>query len=113
MNACINKKSYEYRSLSERTGLSDLFLEAEIIDYADKHNGRWPTPAEIDGSDTTEHAREFLELRENNTTETSELTDKCHVDTVDEAVVLLNTQDTFNDLEFDILALNKTSIFNI
>ena len=49
MNACINKKSYEYRSLSERTGLPDLFLEAEIIDYADKHNGRWPTPAEIDG----------------------------------------------------------------
>lgn len=113
MNACINKKSYEYRSLSERTGLSDLFLEAEIIDYADKHNGRWPTPAEIDGSDTTEHAREFLELRENNTTETSKLTDKFQVDTVDEAVVLLNTQDTYNDLEFDILPLNKTSIVNI
>ena len=113
MNACINKKSYEYRSLSERTGLSDLFLEAEIIDYADKHNGRWPTPAEIDGSDTTEHAREFLELRENNTTETSKLTDKFQVDTVDEAVVLLNTQDTYNDLEFDMLPLNKTSIVNI
>lgn len=113
MNACINKKSYEYRSLSERTGLSDLFLEAEIIDYADKHNGRWPTPAEIDGSDTTEHAREFLELRENNTIETSKLTDKFQVDTVDEAVVLLNTQDTYNDLEFDILPLNKTSIVNI
>lgn len=113
MNACINKKSYEYRSLSERTGLSDLFLEAEIIDYADKHNGRWPTPAEIDGSDTTEHAREFLELRENNTTETSKLIDKFQVDTVDEAVVLLNTQDTYNDLEFDILPLNKTSIVNI
>lgn len=113
MNACINKKSYEYRSLSERTGLSDLFLEAEIIDYADKHNGRWPTPAEIDGSDTTEHAREFLELRKNNTTETSKLTDKFQVDTVDEAVVLLNTQDTYNDLEFDILPLNKTSIVNI
>lgn len=113
MNACINKKSYEYRSLSERTGLSDLFLEAEIIDYADKHNGRWPTPTEIDGSDTTEHAREFLELRENNTTETSKLTDKFQVDTVDEAVVLLNTQDTYNDLEFDILPLNKTSIVNI
>lgn len=113
MNACINKKSYEYRSLSERTGLSDLFLEAEIIDYADKHNGRWPTPAEIDGSDTTEHAREFLELRENNTTETSKLTDKFQVDTVDEAIVLLNTQDTYNDLEFDILPLNKTSIVNI
>ena len=113
MNACINKKSYEYRSLSERTGLSDLFLEAEIIDYADKHNGRWPTPAEIDGSDTTEYAREFLELRENNTTETSKLTDKFQVDTVDEAVVLLNTQDTYNDLEFDILPLNKTSIVNI
>lgn len=113
MNACINKKSYEYRSLSERTGLSDLFLEAEIIDYTDKHNGRWPTPAEIDGSDTTEHAREFLELRKNNTTETSKLTDKFQVDTVDEAVVLLNTQDTYNDLEFDILPLNKTSIVNI
>ena len=113
MNACINKKSYEYRSLSERTGLSDLFLEAEIIDYADKHYGRWPTPAEIDGSDTTEHAREFLELRENNTIETSKLTDKFQVDTVDEAVVLLNTQDTYNDLEFDILPLNKTSIVNI
>lgn len=113
MNACINKKSYEYRSLSERTGLSDLFLEAEIIDYADKHNGRWPTPAEIDGSDTTEHAREFLELRKNNTTETSKLIDKFQVDTVDEAVVLLNTQDTYNDLEFDILPLNKTSIVNI
>lgn len=113
MNACINKKSYEYRSLSERTGLSDLFLEAEIIDYADKHNGRWPTPAEIDGSDTTEHAREFLELRKNNTTETSKLTDKFQVDTVDEAAVLLNTQDTYNDLEFDILPLNKTSIVNI
>lgn len=113
MNACINKKSYEYRSLSERTGLSDLFLEAEIIDYADKHNGRWPTPAEIDGSDTTEHAREFLELRENNTIETFKLTDKFQVDTVDEAVVLLNTQDTYNDLEFDILPLNKTSIVNI
>ena len=113
MNACINKKSYEYRSLSERTGLSDLFLEAEIIDYADKHNGRWPTPAEIDGSDTTEHAREFLDLRENNTIETSKLTDKFQVDTVDEAVVLLNTQDTYNDLEFDILPLNKTSIVNI
>lgn len=113
MNACINKKSYEYRSLSERTGLSDLFLEAEIIDYADKHNGRWPTPAEIDGSDTTEHAREFLELRENNTIETSKLTDKFQVDTVGEAVVLLNTQDTYNDLEFDILPLNKTSIVNI
>lgn len=113
MNACINKKSYEYRSLSERTGLSDLFLEAEIIDYADKHNGRWPTPAEIDGSDTTEHARKFLELRENNTIETSKLTDKFQVDTVDEAVVLLNTQDTYNDLEFDILPLNKTSIVNI
>ena len=113
MNACINKKSYEYRSLSERTGLSDLFLEAEIIDYADKHNGRWPTPAEIDGSDTTEHAREFLELRKNNTTETSKLTDKFQVDTVDEAVILLNTQDTYNDLEFDILPLNKTSIVNI
>lgn len=113
MNACINKKSYEYRSLQERTGLSDLFLEAEIIDYADNHNGRWPTPAEIDGSDTTEHAREFLELRKNNTTETSKLTDKFQVDTVDEAVVLLNTQDTYNDLEFDILPLNKTSIVNI
>lgn len=113
MNACINKKSYEYRSLSERTGLSDLFLEAEIIDYADKHNGRWPTPAEIDGSDTTEHAREFLELQKNNTIETSKLTDKFQVDTVDEAVVLLNTQDTYNDLEFDILPLNKTSIVNI
>ena len=113
MNACINKKSYEYRSLSERTGLSDLFLEAEIIDYADKHNGRWPTPAEIDGSDTTEHAREFLELRKNNTTETSKLIDKFQVDTVDEAVILLNTQDTYNDLEFDILPLNKTSIVNI
>lgn len=113
MNACINKKSYEYRSLSERTGLSDLFLEAEIIDYADKHNGRWPTPAEIDGSDTTEHAREFLELRENNTIETFKLTDKFQVDTVDEAIVLLNTQDTYNDLEFDILPLNKTSIVNI
>ena len=113
MNACINKKSYEYRSLSDRTGLSDLFLDAEKIDYADKHNGRWPTPAEIDGSDTTEHAREFLELRKNNTTETSKLTDKFQVDTVDEAVVLLNTQDTYNDLEFDILPLNKTSIVNI
>ena len=113
MNACIINNSYEYRSLSERTGLSDLFLEAEIIDYADKHNGRWPTPAEIDGSDTTEHAREILELRKNNTTETSKLTDKFQVDTVDDAVLLLNTQDTYNDLEFDILPLNKTSIVNI
>lgn len=113
MNACINKKSYEFQSLKERTGLSTLFLESEIIDYQDRHNGRWPTPAEIAGSDTTAYAKQDLNISNKNAVETQKLLDKFEANDTMEITKLLNTQDTYNDLEFDILPLNTTSLVNI
>lgn len=113
MSSCINKNSHEYQSLLKRTGLAPILLRAFITEYADIHNGRWPTPAEIKGANTLEHAKEFLELSSTNSTDINNLQKKFGVQTIEEANILLNTQDTYNDLEFNIIPLQKTAIVKI
>lgn len=109
MSSCINTNSYEYRSLLEKTGLAPVFLKAEIGLYQSRHNGNWPTPAEIDGCNTTKHAKQWLEISENNTVNNEHLTKKLLVESPEQAMIKLNTMDKYNDLEFDILPLDQTS----
>ena len=67
MLTCINKNSMEYRTLKERSGISDFILEAICVDFLDKYD-RFPYLDEIIGSNSEPYVRKTLQLDEHNST---------------------------------------------
>lgn len=57
MDACINTNAAEFRSLQERSGLSDLQLKMAIRTYQTNHEGRWPQLDEIPKANSEEALR--------------------------------------------------------
>ena len=110
MLTCINKNSTEYRTLKDRSGISDSILEAICRDFLDKYD-RFPYLDEIIGSNSDPYLRNVLQLDMYNGTSIQNLLSVTGTDTVEDANIVLNDQ--YRDVEVEITPLNKEAIVEI
>lgn len=110
MLTCINKNSTEYRTLKDRSGISDSILEAICRDFLDKYD-RFPYLDEIIGSNSDPYLRNVLQLDMYNGTSIQNLLSVTGTDTVEDANIVLNDQ--YRDVEVEITTLNKEAIVEI
>lgn len=110
MLTCINKNSTEYRTLKDRSGISDSILEAICRDFLDKYD-RFPYLDEIIGSNSDPYLRNVLQLDMYNGTSIQNLLSVTGTDTVEDANIVLNDQ--YRDVEVEITPLNKDAIVEI
>ena len=110
MLSCINKNSVEFRTLKERSGLSESIVEAICRDFSDRL-GRFPYLDELPNSNSETYLRNKLKIKENNSVKTEDILKLLGKETIEEAQIELNNQ--FRDLEIKITQLNKESIIHI
>lgn len=100
----------EYRTLKDRSGISDSILEAICRDFLDKYD-RFPYLDEIIGSNSDPYLRNVLQLDMYNGTSIQNLLSVTGTDTVEDANIVLNDQ--YRDVEVEITPLNKEAIVEI
>ena len=100
----------EYRTLKDRSGISDSILEAICRDFLDKYD-RFPYLDEIIGSNSDSYLRNVLQLDMYNGTSIQNLLSVTGTDTVEDANIVLNDQ--YRDVEVEITPLNKEAIVEI
>ena len=99
MLSCINKNSVEFRTLKERSGLSESIVEAICRDFSDRL-GRFPYLDELPNSNSETYLRNKLKIKENNSVKTEDILKLLGKETIEEAQIELNNQ--FRDLEIKI-----------
>ena len=100
----------EYRTLKERSGISDFILEAICVDILDKYD-RFPYLDEIIGSNSEPYVRKTLQLDEHNSTNIDNILSTTGASTIEQANISLNDQ--YRDVEVEITPLNKDAIVEI
>lgn len=100
----------EYRTLKERSGISDFILEAICVDFLDKYD-RFPYLDEIIGSNSEPYVRKTLQLDEHNSTNIDNILSTTGASTIEQANISLNDQ--YRDVEVEITPLNKDAIVEI
>nr|DAM35349.1 MAG TPA: hypothetical protein [Bacteriophage sp.] len=65
MATCVNKNAIEYRTLKDRSGISDLELSATCNKFIREH-GRFPHLDELKRSNSEPHLRKYLKVNSHN-----------------------------------------------
>ena len=64
MLSCINKSSYEFQTLKQRSGLNEFILEAICRRFVTEYD-RFPYLDELPNSNSEESLREALQIKDN------------------------------------------------
>lgn len=111
MASCININSVQYRELKRLSTLPEVLLKAEIAQYQDSHNGRFPAIDELPGASSIEAIKQDLKIREDGTSNIEDILKFTGASDLNSANVIIN--DKYRDLDIEIIPLNKTAIVNI
>lgn len=111
MTSCINVKSVQYRELKRLSTLPEVLLKAEIAQYMDSHNGRFPMIDEIPGASSMDAIKQDLKIREDGTSKVEDILKFTGTSDLDAATVVIN--DKYRDLDTEIIPLSKTAIVDI
>lgn len=111
MASCININSVQYRELKRLSTLPEVLLKAEIAQYQDSHNGRFPTIDELPGASSIEAIEQDLKIREDGTSNVEDILKFTGASDLNSANVIIN--DKYRDLDVEIVPLNKTAVINI
>lgn len=110
MATCVNKNAIEYRTLKDRSGISDLELAATCNKFIKKY-GRFPHLDELRGTNSEPHLKKYLKVNSHNAINLQETLNKLGVSTTVEAMAKINKE--YSDLETKILPLNQQAIVEI
>ena len=105
MAVCINTSLPEYRTLVEKSGISEEIVKAFSEHYMDKL-GRFPHLDELPFSNSEQHLIDTFKIKDNYT-KIDTLLQKTGTNSIEEAKISLN--DFYEDLEIDILPLVKSA----
>lgn len=111
MASCININSVQYRELKKLSTLPEVLLKAEIAQYQDSHNGRFPTIDELPGASSIEAIKQDLKIREDGTSNIEDILKFTGASDLNSANIIIN--DKYRDLDIEIIPLNKTAIIDI
>lgn len=111
MANCINTNSVQYRELKRLSILPEILLKAEIAQYQESHNGRFPMIDEIPGANSLEAIKQDLKITKDNTSKIEDIINFAGTSDLNEANVIIN--DKFRDLDVELIPLNKTAIVDI
>ena len=106
---CINKNSYEFQTLKQRSGLNEFMLEAICRRFISEYD-RFPYLDELPNSNSEESLREALHIKDNSA-KIQDILSFTGRDNIEEANISINDQ--FRDLETDIVPINQEAIVNI
>lgn len=111
MANCINTNSVQYRELKRLSILPEILLKAEIAQYQESHDGRFPMIDEIPGTNSLEAIKQDLKITEDSTSKIEDIINFAGTSDLNEANVIIN--DKFRDLDVEIIPINKTAIIDI
>lgn len=111
MTSCINVNSVQYRELKRLSTLPEILLKAEIAQYMEDHNGRFPMVDEIPGASSIDAIKQDLKIREDGTSKIEDILQFTGTSNLDEATVVIN--DKYRDLDTEIIPLSKTALVDI
>lgn len=110
MANCINTNSVQYRELKRLSTLPEILLKAEIAEYQENHDGRFPMIDEIPGASSLESMQQDLKIREDGTSKIEDILNFTGASDINTANIIIN--DKYRDLDTEIIPLNKTAIVN-
>lgn len=111
MASCINVNSAQYRELKRLSTLPEILLKAEIAQYQDNHEGRFPNIDEIPGIDSSNAIKEDLKITKDGTSKIEDILQFTNTSNIEDANIIIN--DKYRDLDTEIIPINKTAIINI
>lgn len=111
MSSCINTNAAEFRSLQERSGLSDFQLKVAVRAYQMEHPNGWPRLDEIPQANSEESLRKSLNIRKDNSTKVKKVLEATNTSSVEEATVYINN--LHRDLNTNILPIQEDAIVTI
>lgn len=111
MSSCINTDAAEFRSLQERSGLSDFQLKVAVRAYQMEHPNGWPRLDEIPQANSEESLRKSLNIRKDNSTKVKKVLEATNTNSVEEATVYINN--LHRDLNTSILPIQEDAIVTI
>ena len=85
MTSCINVNSVQYRELKRLSTLPEILLKAEIAQYMEDHNGRFPMVDEIPGASSIDAIKQDLKIREDGTSKIEDILQFTGTSNLDEA----------------------------
>ena len=109
MLSCINKDSYEFQTLKQRSGLNEFMLEAVCRRFVSEYN-RFPYLDELPNSNSETNLREVLNIK-NNSAKIQDILSFTGRDTIEEANISINNE--FRDLETEIVPINQEALVSI
>ena len=110
MATCVNKNAVEYRTLKDRSGISDLELSATCNKFIREH-GRFPHLDELKRGNSEPHLKKYLKVNSHNAVNLQETLDKVGATTTEEAMTKINKE--YSDLETKIIPLNQQAIVEV
>ena len=111
MATCINTNSVQYRELKRLSTLPEILLKAEISQYQENHEGRFPMIDEIPGASSLQAIKEDLQIRDDGTSDISNILQFTGVSDINQANAIIN--DKYRDLDVEIIPIHKTAIVDI
>ena len=109
MSKCLIKNS-EYRTKLAQSGIPELRFYSFANAFVAKH-GRFPNLDEIPQADSTKHVQETFKTNKYNSTSIKNILNITQTSNIQDANIVLN--DTYSDLEINLLPLNEEAIVNI
>ena len=110
MLTCINKKSFEYQTLKNKSGIKDSILSAICRDYQDKY-GRFPYLDELPNVNSEPHLRDAFHIKKNNGVQINDILEKTGYDSLESATIAINND--YRDLEVSITPIVNEAIVDI
>lgn len=111
MSSCINTSAAEFRSLKERSGLSDFQLKVAVRAYQMEHPEGWPKLDEIPNANSEENLRQVLDVRKDGSTKVQKILDATKTNSVQEANIYINN--LHRDLNTTILPIQEDAVVTI
>lgn len=103
-------KNSEYRIKLAQSGLSDEEFYPFANAFVAKH-GRYPHLDEIPNVNSTQHLKDSLQVNKFNAAKIDDILTITQTETIEDANIALN--DTYSDLEVNILPLSQEAMINI
>ncbi len=111
MSSCINTNAAEFRSLQERSGLSEFQLKVAVRAYQMRHPDGWPHLDEIPQVNSEESLRKTLDVRKDNSTKVKKVLEATNTNSIAEATVYINN--LHRDLNTTIFPVKEDAIVTI
>lgn len=108
--SCINKKSPEYQTLKNKSGIQDFILEAICRDFVDEHQ-RFPNLDELPDVNSEPHLKKRLSISSSGTSNINTILEETGTDNLQDATVNLNNE--YMDLEVEITPIKETAFVDI